>query len=105
MHPFGTDDDDIELNYILDRHVQASFALVTEACCQRPTLHDDDSDRLCKDGRLPHTQLSAKLIENPPKLHADVCLKRPEDGQLHTADIDSQSAAQKQHEKQQQLQF
>jgi hypothetical protein len=27
MKPFGTDDDDIELNWILDRNIRISFAL------------------------------------------------------------------------------
>ncbi len=31
MKPFGTDDDDIELNYVLDRNIRTSFALVNAA--------------------------------------------------------------------------
>ena len=30
MRPFGTDDDDIELNYILNRHLKAAFAMAND---------------------------------------------------------------------------
>lgn len=30
MRPFEEDDDDIELNYMLDRHVQTAFSIVDE---------------------------------------------------------------------------
>src|SRR5437016_6332990 len=80
MRPFGTDDDDIEMNYILDRHVQASFAMVDSVMEQSPPLIDD---RFTKDQiTLPHTKLSSKYRDHPPKLHAYVNVKTPEDGEI-----------------------
>ncbi len=87
MRPFGTDDDDIELSYILDRHVQASFTLVNSVCQQSPALVPDkfwrDSNNLdAAIYSLPHTKNSAKIKEHPPKLHAYAKLKHPTDAEL-----------------------
>ncbi len=87
MRPFGTDDDDIELNYILDRHVQASFTLVNSVCQQSPALVPDkfwrDSGNLdASIYSLPHTKNSAKIKEHPPRLHSYVRLKRAADAEF-----------------------
>ncbi len=106
MRPFGTDDDDIELSYILDRHVQTSFALVDCAAEQRPTLHEDQFVNGAT--RLPHTNMSAKLTDHPPKLHAHVTLKHPDDGNVWSveeADADGEGARLKRTEKKRQMQF
>lgn len=81
MRPFGTDDDDIELNYIFDRNLQSSFAIVNAVEMQSPSLVEDSfwpyQDKVVP--RLPHTKMSAKLPEHPPKLHSYVFINKPED--------------------------
>ncbi|CAD6200202.1 unnamed protein product [Caenorhabditis auriculariae] len=78
MRPFGLDDDDIELNYILDRNIATSFAIVNRL--QSMDLPELEDDVFWKDGRdgsiptLPHTPFSRQLSEHPPKLHAYVSI-------------------------------
>ncbi len=89
MRPFGTDDDDIELNYILDRNIHASFSLVNIASDQRPSIVPDKfwlaQTPTATSGdviTIPHTKCSAKIREHPPKLFAQVSLRDSKDGEI-----------------------
>lgn len=74
LRPLGEDDDDLELNYLLDRNIQVAIATVDEIFDQRPELSLDPfliSTQSSGTVRLPHTHKSigAKKTEHPPKQH------------------------------------
>ena len=87
IEPFGTDDDDIELNYLLDRHIQASFVIVNLSHNQQPPLVADKFFETQKFS-VPHTKMSAKLKEHSPKLHAFVDINKADDEEVHSG-VDS----------------
>lgn len=71
INPFGEDDDDIELNWLIDRHIKASYMIVDE-------MHDEFPD-LCKDQYweevvpkdLPYTVASENYRRTEPKGSAE----------------------------------
>ncbi|TKR70787.1 hypothetical protein L596_022764 [Steinernema carpocapsae] len=64
MNPFGEDDDDFELNYILDRNTYIANMMATELSDQLPPMSTKDLSVV-----LPHTRASFKIQDVIPKSH------------------------------------
>ena len=85
MRPFDEDDDDLELNYFLDRHLQVSMAYVDELYRIVVPVGKTDPLAIQNGGGpfyIPHTKMSAKQPQHPPKLHAVVSLKKPDKAEI-----------------------
>ncbi|CAJ0569326.1 unnamed protein product, partial [Mesorhabditis spiculigera] len=83
MRPFGLDDDDIELSYILDRNILTSFTIANTLQTRSPPPFEEDpywkarhdpnvADSSLKYGRI---DLSRANHKHPPKLHMLADLK------------------------------
>ncbi|VDM26033.1 unnamed protein product [Toxocara canis] len=64
MNPFGEDDDDFELNYVLDRNTAIANMMATEVADQLPSISKNDLNVI-----LPHTRASFKIQDVVPKSH------------------------------------
>ncbi|VIO98688.1 Uncharacterized protein BM_BM3773 [Brugia malayi] len=64
MNPFGEDDDDFELNYVLDRNTFIAHMMATDLANQLPTISRNGMRVL-----LPHTKASFKIQDVIPKSH------------------------------------
>uniref|UniRef100_A0A914MJB8 Bestrophin homolog n=1 Tax=Meloidogyne incognita TaxID=6306 RepID=A0A914MJB8_MELIC len=62
MNPFGEDDDDFELNYVLDRNTYIAYMMASELADQLPSKITDEMTVL-----LPHTRASFKIQDIIPK--------------------------------------
>ncbi|XP_065160484.1 bestrophin homolog 15 isoform X1 [Atheta coriaria] len=71
INPFGEDDDDIELNWLIDRHIKASYMIVDEMHEEHPELLKDQywDDVVPKD--LPYTVASEHYRREEPKGSAE----------------------------------
>ncbi|XP_062560079.1 bestrophin-4-like isoform X2 [Armigeres subalbatus] len=71
INPFGEDDDDFEVNWMIDRNVQVSYLIVDEMHHEHPTLVKDQYWDEGFPVELPHTVASAVIKEEPPAPSTD----------------------------------
>ncbi|VDM47393.1 unnamed protein product [Toxocara canis] len=73
MRPFGMDDDDIELDYIFERDVVTSFAIVNRLqMTEYVPLENDAFWSSLNEGKIqaiPHTGLSCQTKQHRPLRH------------------------------------
>lgn len=67
INPFGEDDDDFEVNWMVDRNIQVSYLIVDEMHHEHPTLVKDQYWDEIFPIELPHTVASAEHKEEPPQ--------------------------------------
>ncbi|XP_055910236.1 bestrophin homolog 15 [Eupeodes corollae] len=71
INPFGEDDDDIELNWLIDRHIKASYMIVDEMHEEHPELLRDQYWECVVPKDLPYTVASEHYRRNEPKGSAE----------------------------------
>ncbi|CAG9763066.1 unnamed protein product [Ceutorhynchus assimilis] len=80
INPFGEDDDDIELNWLIDRHIKAAYIIVDEMHEEHPELLKDQywDDVVPKE--IPYTVASEHYRKEEPKGSAETYKIKPIDG-------------------------
>ncbi|XP_017782869.1 PREDICTED: bestrophin-2-like [Nicrophorus vespilloides] len=80
INPFGDDDDDFEVNWLIDRHVNVSYLLVDKMHHQHPTLGKDLYWDSMVPQHLPYTVASEQYSDNMPIASTDkIILKSAEE--------------------------
>ncbi|CAG9138183.1 unnamed protein product [Plutella xylostella] len=79
INPFGEDDDDIELNWLIDRHIKAAYMIVDEMHEQPPELLKDQYWEEVVPKDLPYTVASEHYRRHEPPCSADHYKVKAED--------------------------
>lgn len=79
INPFGEDDDDIELNWLIDRHIKASYMIVDEMHEEHPELLKDQFWDEVVPKELPYTVASENCRREEPKGSAETYKVKPQD--------------------------
>ncbi|KAG7160182.1 Bestrophin-2-like 6 [Homarus americanus] len=67
VNPFGEDDDDFEVNWLVDRNLQVSYLIVDEMHCEHPELIQDMYWDEVFPQELPYTIASEAYRREPPQ--------------------------------------
>ncbi|XP_055530851.1 bestrophin-4 isoform X2 [Wyeomyia smithii] len=79
INPFGEDDDDFEVNWMVDRNIQVSYLIVDEMHHEHPTLVKDQYWDEVFPVELPYTVGTAENKEEPPQPStANIAVKQKE---------------------------
>ncbi|KAH8304018.1 hypothetical protein KR018_005913 [Drosophila ironensis] len=79
INPFGEDDDDIELNWLIDRHIKAAYMIVDEMHEEHPELLRDQYWECVVPKDLPYTVASEHYRRDEPKGSAEKYKVKKED--------------------------
>ncbi|XP_017957670.1 bestrophin homolog 14 isoform X2 [Drosophila navojoa] len=79
INPFGEDDDDIELNWLIDRHIKAAYMIVDEMHEEHPELLRDQYWECVVPKELPYTVASEHYRRDEPKGSAEKYKVKKED--------------------------